>query len=247
VIRSNNFQQVVLLTAGILANQAVFAHTSFETRIVEEGTRIMNNVTIGHACGPDTRVIGTSVVFADGISSSVVADGLVHDGPFSDFVTNWGSNIQPLYSRAVFNEVEEKQNELGNVVGFWGGGGPGMANNMLAYLPFRVNATNINPESCAVSVKVFAAIADICKITPEADVRMKGIANFWASSSLQTLYDSSEGGDTSASITFTRNLEKNPLPASCGAGITVELRPSAAQINRDMPIQFQGVQVWPAK
>jgi len=36
------------------------------------------------------------------------------------------------------------------------------------------------------------------------------------------------------------------LPSSCGGtGVTVEVKPSAAQINRDMPVVIDGQQIWP--
>ncbi len=54
------------------------------------------------------------------------------------------------------------------------------------------------------------------------------------------------GYDSPATLTYTRNLETNPLPASCNdVGVSVEVIPSAAQLNRDMPIVDKGVQVWP--
>src|SRR5690606_41042219 len=99
------------------------------------------------------------------------------DGALTDFVENWGPNIQPLYSRAVFNEMDEKQDAVGNVVGFWAGGGPGMPSNLIAYVPFRVNATLINSDSCAVSVRFRAAIVDVCQITDAAGLHQEGVAS----------------------------------------------------------------------
>ncbi|MDY6983676.1 MAG: hypothetical protein SV422_11355, partial [Pseudomonadota bacterium] len=144
------------------------AHTTLETSSLSEGVRVVNNVQIGHACGAGTSVLGSSVVFPDGVDSTIVAGGAPYDGPLSDFVTNWGPNIQPLVSRAVFNNVDEKQGPNGNVVGFWAGGGAGIPNHMVGYLPFRVNATNINPQSCAVSVRFLVNIVDVCTITGPA-------------------------------------------------------------------------------
>jgi hypothetical protein len=43
-----------------------------------------------------------------------------------------------------------------------------------------------------------------------------------------------------------RDLDKNPLDAACcGAGDAIEIIPSAAQMNRDMPIVHNGKQIWP--
>ena len=66
---------------------------------------------------------------------------------------------------------------------------------------------------------------------------------------LDTPYDRADdpadpsGNSGPATLTFKR---ASALPASCnGKGTVVEMRPSAAQINRDMPIKFNGTQVWP--
>ncbi len=236
-------------TALLGAAQGVLAHTTFETATMSEGVRVLNNVQIGHACGATKRVIATSVVFADGKDSTITVGGQPYTGALTDFVTAWGPNIQPLYSRAVFDEVKEKNDAAGNVVGFWAGGGPGMPNDMVAYVPFRVNATSIKPTSCAISVRFRANIVDICEITTAANMKLDNgsgpAAEFWTMAGLGTAYDSPTTG--AASLTITRNLTTNPLPAACGSGVAVEVAPSAAQINRDMPIVFNGVQVWPAR
>jgi hypothetical protein len=227
-----------------VACPVALAHTSLETTTLAEGQRVVNNVQIGHACGAGTSVIGSSVVFPDGVDSTIIAGGIAHDGPLSDFITNWGPNIQPLVNRAVFNNVDEKQGPGGNVVGFWAGGGPGIPDHMVGYVPFRVNATNINPQSCAVAVRFLVNIVDVCTITPAAQLHDPGVAEFWTHSDLGTAYDSASG-DNAARLTITRNLDDNPLPASCGAGYTVDVKSSKEQIERDMPIRVQGVQVWP--
>jgi hypothetical protein len=234
-----------LLLLPLLLAGAATAHTTFDISTLQENTRVLNNVAIGHACGAGTSVIGTSVVFPDGIDSSIVIEGQPYEGSLADFVSNWGPNIQPLYTHAVFNEVDEKNGPTGNVVGFWAGGGTGMPNHMLAYVPFRVSATLIEPQSCAVSVRFYAAIVDVCNITSTAHLHDAGTAEFWTPGNLGTAYDSADGADASAPLTITRDLTTNPLPAACGAGYRVDVHPSAAQIERDMPIYYQGLQIWP--
>lgn len=239
---------ILMATSAAMIPLSVQAHTRFETSTVSEGVRMLNNLAIGHACGTATRVVGTSAVFPDGIDSSIIADGAAYEGPLTDFLGNWGPNIQPLYSRAAFNEVDEKNGATGNVVGFWAGGGPGMPNNMLTYVPFRVNATNFEATSCAVSVKFYVNIVDVCQITDEASLHDEGVAEFWTHNNLGTIFDRvSQNDDGPAPLTFTRDTANNPLPDACGEGFAVEVRSSAEQINRDMPIMYEGVQIWPAK
>ncbi|SDY04172.1 hypothetical protein [Nitrosomonas sp. Nm33] len=252
-MKKNKFKISILAlaTATLLGiGQSVLAHTRLEVPIVTEGVRVTNNVAIGHGCG-EKAIIGTSVVFPDGTDSTITVGGQPHNGPLTDFVSNWGSNVQPLQTRAVFDFVDEKQGPTGNVVGFWSGGGSGMPAHMNAFVPFRVSATNIEPTSCAKSVKFFVSIVDICEISGIDALRngsgeSGGVANLWTHNNLGTPYDRvSAEDDGPASLTINRDLTKNPLPGSCNGGVDVEIKPSAAQINRDMPIKFNGQQVWP--
>ncbi len=212
---------------------------------MSEGVRVVNNVMIGHACGTGTSVIGTSVVFPDGVDSTILVNKQAYNGKLSDFITAWGPNIQPLLDRSVFTTVDEKNGPTGNVVGLWAGGGPGMPDHMVGYVPFRVNATSINPQSCATSVRFQVSIVDVCSVTTSAQLHNDGVAEFWTSNTLSTLFDN-RSADNSARLTITRNLTTNPLPAACaGTGSEVEVRISPAQLQRDMPIRINGVQVWP--
>ena len=236
-----------LVTLSLLALYPVagFAHTTLETSVMAEGVRVLNNEQIGHACGAGTSVIGTSVVFPDGADSTLLVNGAAYSGKLSDFLSNWGPNIQPLINRAVFTTVDQKLSPGGNTVGFWAGGGPGMPDNMVGYVPFRVNATNFAPTSCATSVKFRVSIVDVCKITTSDHLHDDGVAHFWTSNTLKTIYDSPTADDA-ANLTITRNLTTNPLPSSCGGtGIAVEVRASSTQLNRDMPIHINGELLWP--
>lgn len=238
-------RQSLLLLGAIACTNSALGHTTLETVSMSEGVRVVNNVQIGHACGNGTSVIGTSVVFPDGLDSTLLVNNQPYTGKLTDFITAWGPNIQPLVNRAVFTDVDEKNDPLGNVVGLWAGGGKGMPNHMVGYVPFRVNATNINPQSCATSVRFQVSIVDICEITTTSRLHEAGVAEFWTSNTLKTVYDNATT-DNSARLTITRNLTTNPLPASCnGTGTAVEVRISPAQLQRDMPIRYNGVQIWP--
>lgn len=238
----NSISRCVLIAAIFAGTaQLATAHTRLETATVAENTRITNNVIIGHGCG-EKNVIGTSVVFPDGVDSTILVDGAAHTGPLTDFVQNWGNLMQQNYSKAVFSFQDEKTNSLGNVVGFWAGGGDSLPHNLNGYIPFRAGAVVIEPTSCAKSVKFYISIADICEITDTAGFS-EATVNFWTHNNFGTAYDRvSTTDDGPASYTVTRT---SALPTSCGAGVAVEVKPSAAQINRDMPIKLNGTQVWP--
>ncbi|MBX3617081.1 hypothetical protein [Nitrosomonas sp.] len=239
----NLFSHSALAIAAFAGTtQFAMAHTRLETATVAENTRITNNVIISHGCGEE-NVIGTSVVFPDGVDSTILVDGNPHTGSLTDFVQNWGNLMQQNFSTAVFSSQDEKTDSLGNVVGFWAGGGNSLPHTLNGYIPFRAGAVVIEPTSCAKSVKFYISIADICEITDTAGFS-EATVNLWTHNNLGTAYDRvSTTDDGPASYIVTRT---SALPTSCGAtGVEVEVKPSAAQINRDMPIKFNGTQVWP--
>ncbi len=240
-----NFLAPTLL-AGILLQNAN-AHTVIQPSEIPEGTRSDNYLVITHGC-TNEPVIGTSVVFPDGLDSTIVANGNPHAGPLSDFIQNWGGLIQIYQDHSIFSEQDVKRDTRGNVVGFWAGGGRTIASHIFGRIPFVTSAALINPESCAKSVRFAVAAADICKITTINDLNTtENAVSFWIPA-VGSKYDGTPGGhafDFPVYFTITRDLATNPLPESCGAGLQVTVRPSAAQIDRDMPIQFNGAQVWP--
>lgn len=232
-----------IVTAGL--GQSALAHTRLDVPTQTEGVRTINHIVIGHSCTDTSRTIGTSVVFPDGVDSTILKGGEPHSGSLKDFLTNYGNNAQLIFSRAAFDSMDEKKDPNGNVVGFWAGGGSGMPNNLNVATPFRLTAAGIEPASCAKSVKIYISIADICEITGVSGFA-EGTVELWTHNNLGTPYDRvSATDDGPASFTINRDLTKNPLPSSCGEGVAVEVKPSAAQINRDMPIKINGQQIWP--
>jgi hypothetical protein len=229
---------------SLMVGSGAFAHTRLDVPIMVEGTRIINYL-VAHSCGENT-MLGTSVVLPEGTDSTILVDGQPHTGALTDFFTNYGNNAQLLFNRGAFDLMGEKNDATGNVVGFWAGGGPGMHHSLNAATQIRLTAPLIEPTSCASSAVVYISIANICKITG-TDQFGDGIVDFWTHNNLGTPYDrKSAEDDGPAPWTITRDLTANPLPASCGStGVKVELKPSASQITRDMPIIYNGSQVWP--
>ena len=122
-----------------------------------------------------------------------------------------------------------------------------MASYARGHIPFVSGAVLFVPESCAKVVRFTFAVADICKITGFNDMNEEGSVNFWTPA-VGSKYDGTPGGhayDFPVFFTVNRDLDTNPLPESCGAGLQVTVKPSAAQVDRDMPIIFNGTQVWP--
>ncbi|GKS70556.1 hypothetical protein W03_25600 [Nitrosomonas sp. PY1] len=244
--KSYNFKATALsVFAGlIIGSTSAFAHTRLDVPTMVEGTRIINNL-VAHACG-ENNLIGTSIVFPDGADSTILVDGQPHTGALTDFLTNYGNNAQLIFNRGAFDLMGEKTDSTSNVVGFWAGGGPGVDHTLNVATPFRLTAPMFEPSSCATSAVVYISIANVCQITGTSQFG-EGIVDLWTHNNLGTPYDRvGTTDDGPAPWTITRDLTVNPLPASCGTnGVKVELKPSASQINRDMPIFYKGSQVWP--
>ncbi len=247
-----NFKQIrfpihsALAFVLLAASHSALSHTRLDIPVVMEGVRVANNVVISHGCGEGTNVISQSVVFPDGVDSIVKVDGVQSTNVVTDFLSNWGNLNQKILSYNVFKHENEKTDADGNVVGFWVRDGK-MPDYYNVFVPFRAGAAVIDSDSCAVSVKVVVAVADICKITNISGFA-EGIVNLWTPA-VGSNYDGPglHGYDSPATLTYTRNLETNPLPPTCGGtGVAVEVIPSAAQLNRDMPIvNTDGKQIWP--
>lgn len=255
-MKANKLKLITLSTAAamlIVAGQSALAHTRLNVPTLTEGTRVLNHMVIGDNCAADAgdgrRVIGTSVVFPDGSDSTILVDGQPHEGELTDFLTNYGNNFQLIFDRSAFDYMDEKTDPLGNVTGFWSGGGQGTPGNLNVFTPVRTTAASIEPASCAKSVRLTIQVADICRITTIDNLGTDDDFNvkLWTHNALGTPYDrqGSEADSGPASLMITRDLLNNPLAENCGEGVAVEVQPSAAQTNRDMPIKFEGQQIWP--
>jgi len=248
--------------AAIAGNPAAMAHTSLQTPAIAEGTRVFNAVVIEHGCDDpatgttSTPVFGESVVFPDGADSVITTKPVgaapatpatPYAGKLTDFVQNWANANQKIQSRDVFTLEDVKYDALGNIVGFWGGNGnlPGV--NYLGLIPFVTAPVLLQPASCAASATFVLGIADVCKITGIAGFNTETV-NLWTpavGSNYDGTPDTNDGYDSPVTLKVTRNQALHPLPAACGAGLDVTVTPSAAQLNRDMPVWYNGKQAWP--
>lgn len=244
---------------ALAAGRGASAHTTLQTPAIPEGTRVFNAVLIEHGCddpatgATSTPVFGESVVFPDGVDSAITTQPAgsgtpkPYAGKLSDFVQNWANANHKIQSRDVFTLEGVKYDPLGNIIGFWGGGGSLPGVGYIGLNPFVTDPVLIQPASCAASVTFVLGIADVCKLTNVAGFNTETV-NLWTpavGSSYDGTPDTNDGYDSPASLKITRNLAANPLPAACGAGLDVKVTPSAAQLNRDMPVWYNGKQAWP--
>ncbi|NOQ63397.1 MAG: hypothetical protein GQ582_02655 [Methyloprofundus sp.] len=249
IMQAKNIPLSIITTSILLASQMASAHTRLQIPSIDEGTRVYNNQIISHGCrNPDTQAvdlttIATILVFPDGVDSSITVNEEVSDQPLSAFIENWGSPIRKVQNKDLFELEEEIRDPLGNVVGYWAGSG-GRQGSLIGAVPFRSNSFVIAETSCAKSVKAIVAIADICKITNIAGFNDADIM-LWTPA-VGSNFDGTEdlnGYNSPASLIINRT---SPLPESCGEGVAVVVTPSAAQLNRDMPVNIDGVQIWPS-
>jgi len=236
----------------------VQAHTRFETNTVKEGTRHDNNVQIPHGC-TDQPVIGAVNVFPDVTTAlvdtspdPVAAIGAPSftrsDQPATAFVQS--ISVRGIQSKDTYSMSALINDDLGNPIGFWSAGGSIPASNWVGKLPVRIQPINIVSESCAIKVILAPAIANICQVTRLSEIDGKDAnrldVDFWtAPEAGHPKYDA-PAWNYPAPLTVTRDLEANPLPASCGEGITARIYPSPSQLDRDFPVVINGQQVWPA-
>jgi hypothetical protein len=242
MIYSKKFKSLTLcatVSVILLAGQSALAHTTLQTKTVKEGETVYNNAQIGHGCNGqsvlDQSVRANSIVFPDGVDSIIKGGGQIIEGAtVDDYLTGYGNKARMVMSKDVFPQSAEKFDNLNNRVAFhsWGGLLPGTT---LGLVPIRTDAFTINEESCAKSVKLKLAIADIC-ITGLNRPYNPVEVNLWTPAVEGSNYNGDPAGhgyNSPASLTITR---VSPLPAECGEGFKVNITPSAAQINRDLPI-----------
>ncbi|MEX2207457.1 MAG: hypothetical protein WEF50_14605 [Myxococcota bacterium] len=229
----------ILLPVLLLCAPAALAHTTIKSP-ASEGVRDDNAIRIGHGCGDEHGVIAQSVVFPTDVPELATSDPSVVVLDLSEVITQGGlaGLAQSIQDRSIFLSQTETLDANGNVVGLqarWGRLEP----DLLGRVPFQFSAPSFVPESCAKRLLIQIAIADICStrrplLRPEK-------ANLWIPDNGSAIANAAlangvEGVGAPATLTVNRNLSSNPLPAECGAGIDVTVTPSAAQVDRDLPI-----------
>ena len=135
------------------------------------------------------------------------------------------------------------KDSLGNVLGYWAAGSEGLKGGLTGVIPFRTSGVVIEATSCAKTVKFIVAIADICTLTNVSGFNDAAVM-LWTPA-VGSSFDGTEdlnGYNSPASLMVNRT---SALPESCGEGVDVVVTPSAAQLNRDMPIKYNGSQIWP--
>lgn len=243
----------LFVVTALAYSQGASSHTRLKTPIIDENAAShgsnYNDQVISHGCKVEATgraiidTIGTVVVFPDGVDSIITVDGEAHAGLLTDFVQNWGSPVTKIQDKNVFSVEEAITDSNGNILGYWAGGAPHLKGGFAGVIPFKTSGVIIEPTSCVKSVTFVVAIADICEVTPVSGFSDATVM-LWTPA-VGSNFDGPglNGFDSPATLTVNRSLTE--LPESCGDGVAVVVKPSATQLNRDMPIKIDNVQVWP--
>lgn len=239
--RQRSFRRLRLaaLVAVVAAHSLnAAAHTTVMSTATE-GVRADNALRIGHGC-EGSPVIAQSAVFPTDAPVLTTSDPDVTLSDLGEVITQGTvvGLIGAIQSRDIFELQEPKLDSAGNTIGFHAWRGL-LREGMRGRVPFEFTAPNFVPESCAASLRIEIAVADICRV--KRPVIQAGKLNLWIpdnGSEIATLANTAgvEGVGSPARLTVQRDLAKNPLPGACGAGFVVTVTPSAEQIDRDLPI-----------
>jgi hypothetical protein len=223
------------------AGAPALAHTTVRSA-ASEGARADNALRIGHGCedssGRDRPVVAQSVVFpTDAPLISTNAPGVVI-ADLAEVVAGGIGQVAALQDRSIFTVQDAKLDANGNTIGFSGILGR-LRVNLRGRVPFEYTAPFFLPDSCAATLRVEIAIADICGVRSPTLHPAK--VNLWIpdnGSQFATLGHAQgvHGIGSPARLIVNRDLASNPLPDTCGGGFTVTVTPSPQQVDRDLPI-----------
>lgn len=216
------------------------AHTDV-TDNQSEGRSAFNTLAIEHGCtnpatGKSIPVTAQSVVFPGANPIVTRSDGSTSPG--LDREINGGNGlaglVSPVQDKSIFRKQREIRDGNENTIGFNATGGS-LGIDLMGRVPFHVSSIRFQSTSCAKSLILQIAVADICTRTfpPKA-----GTANLWIPAATSKFNGVGvEGFGTPARLTVTRDLDSNPLPVHCGGGYDVTVTPTEADINQYLPIK----------
>lgn len=219
------------------------AHTSVKAQAAE-GVTADNALRVGHGCsvpgGPAIPVVAQSVVFPS-LSPVVTASNGATIASLDSVIVpgSLAGLARPVQEKSIFQSQEVKLDSLGNVTGFSAFDGS-LAATLLGRIPFQFAAPKFVPTSCAARLLINIAIADICSLAP-SDTIAEGKVNLWIPDN-GSRYASTgthlniDGIGSPATLIVNRDLQANPLPPSCGAGVDVTVTTSAADVDANLAI-----------
>ena len=234
------------LATALLVSAGADAHTTIKAQ-ASEGVREDNALRIGHGCEGDRGVIAQSVVFPTDAPVITTSDANVTLSELAEVIAqgSLAGLAQSIQDRSIFAIQDEKVDANGNVIGFHARAGF-LRPNLVGRVPFQFSAPTFVAGSCARRLLIQVAIADICSVRSpilEADKCNLWIPDNGSRFAVEGGAAGVEGIGGAATLIVNRNLATHPLSEECGAGYDVTLTPSAAQVDRDLPIE----NYWPPR
>lgn len=239
IVSRDSTRWIGALAIALALASSADAHTSVKAQAVE-GVRDDNAFRIGHGCEGNRGIVAQSVVFPTDAPDLTASAPGVTIGALSDVIVqgSLAGLAQSIQDRSIFTLQDEKVDANGNVIGFHARAGY-LRPNLVGRVPFQFSAPNFVPGSCAKRLLVEIAIADICSARPPIFDPAK--LNLWIpdNGSRFAVEGAAAGVEEiggAATLIVNRDLANNALPTACGSGYDVIVSPSAAQVDRDLPI-----------
>lgn len=276
-------------------SQGANAHTTvFASVPAFLGYNSLNYLQISHGCldektGARLPIIAESVALPNNAPTILfkdVATGTITPGNLSDFTAtdhtgaisgleNVGDVIRPVLPQAGWKSTKIIYDDTipSRVIGWTNNGGNFQLPGTSAYTeqPFRVSTINAKADSCARSLQVKIAIADVCKLNKWPVTKENAAADLWIPNTtakfpygnvdaVGTPVDANDPSKGSkpltgfpATLTLWRDqggtnpgaapgtAKANKLPEACGKGYDVIMYPSNLDVDTVLP------KVWPGK
>jgi len=159
-------------------------------------------------------------------------------------ITSLANIVHLISSNDVMKLSREKKDALGNSIGFESFKGK-LDSSLHGVVPFMTSALPFKADSCAKSLIVKVAIADICK---KKFPPVPGSANLWMPNTTAKFPNAVDGTSTTAfggmpsTLTFVRPITGDPAKdlneTACGGpGYDVYVYPSEEDIDANLPIK----------
>ncbi len=232
------------LTLLIASNAGFWGFASAHTDVTDnitEGRSGFNSLAIEHGCsnpatGRNLPVIAQSVVFPGSNPRVTRSDGSTSPGLSAEIVAGSGlaGLATPVQDKSIFRKQRAIKDANSNTIGFSGTGGS-LAADLMGQVPFHLTAIRFQSTSCAKTLTVQIAVADICtRVFPPKP----GTANLWIPAATSKFKGTGvEGFGAPALLTVNRDLDSNPLPVHCGGGYDVTVAPTEDEVDAYLPIK----------
>ena len=246
----SSFHTLCVLMVIITSSHPAVAHDGFSPEALEATSQVLH-LSINHGCNGKS-VIAQSVIFP---TRNPILKGVDDNGNEVPVPTDLAEIIETqsieglstlIQERNIFWDQNNKINELGNNIGFYGKKGR-LKEGLLGKVAFQYFGPFFIPNTCVKALHIETAIADICSTKPPALQEGK-VSLFIPDNGSRIAAEAranglSHGIGEPSILKVVRNLESNPFldangkpTKACGKGITVKVTPSAEDIDKNLPI-----------